>query len=127
MKKMYYKTAWVILATVFMISCQPPTTNEKQNATNSSEVRFVRDKVITQFEQEKLTPDLVIQSLKDGNQRFVKNELTATNNTAMVRDAAAGQYPEAIVLSCIAAGFRWSMCLTKASAICLLAELPETL
>jgi carbonic anhydrase len=101
MKKMYYKTAWVILATVIMVSCQPPTTNENENATNSTEVRFVRDKVLTQFEQEKLTPDLVIQSLKDGNQRFIKNELTATNNTAMVRDAAAGQYPEAIVLSCI--------------------------
>ena len=57
--------------------------------------------VLTAEEQAALTPDQVLQSLKDGNRRFVNNDITARDHTAQVRKAAAGQYPKAMVLSCV--------------------------
>jgi carbonic anhydrase len=59
------------------------------------------NKVLTAKEQQALTPDSVIQILKEGNKRFVKNDLTERDHSAMVRDAAKGQYPKAVVLSCL--------------------------
>ena len=61
----------------------------------------LKEKVLTGEEQKALTPDWVIQSLKDGNKRFMKSELTARDHSALVRDAAAGQFPKAVILSCL--------------------------
>ena len=71
------------------------------NATlaHSEEPRVAR--VLTQQEQEALTPDEVSQLLRTGNQRFVLGTLTSRDHSAQVRDAAAGQFPKAIVLSCV--------------------------
>lgn len=60
-----------------------------------------RERVLTAEEQAALTPEQVIQSLKEGNERFVHNDVTARDHSAMVRQAAAGQYPKAVILSCI--------------------------
>jgi carbonic anhydrase len=57
--------------------------------------------VLTAAEQQALTPDMVIQRLKDGNKRFLDNNLTTRDHSALVRDAAGGQYPQAVVLSCM--------------------------
>lgn len=59
------------------------------------------EKVLTAEEQAALTPDRVIQSLKEGNKRFVDNEITARNHSALVRNASAGQFPKAVILSCL--------------------------
>ncbi|KAA5535098.1 carbonic anhydrase [Taibaiella lutea] len=60
-----------------------------------------RERVLTADEQAALTPDDVIKALKEGNERFVDNNVTARDHSAMVREAAAGQFPKAVVLSCI--------------------------
>ena len=65
------------------------------------EIKPLVEKILTAEEQAKLTPDLVLQSLKDGNKRFVNNDLTARDHTAQIRKAATGQYPKAVVLSCL--------------------------
>lgn len=39
--------------------------------------------------------------LKEGNGRFASGTLTRRNHTALVRDAAGGQFPKALVLSCV--------------------------
>jgi carbonic anhydrase len=57
--------------------------------------------VITKEQQAALTPDGVIQSFKEGNQRFVNNELTARNKSKQIAKSAGGQYPEAVILSCL--------------------------
>ncbi len=57
--------------------------------------------VLTAEEQKALTPDMVLESLKEGNKRFVNNDITARDHTAQVRLASAGQYPKAMVLSCL--------------------------
>jgi len=36
-----------------------------------------------------------------GNKRFMNSELTARDHSAMVRNAASGQYPKAVILSCL--------------------------
>lgn len=65
------------------------------------EIKPLVEKILTAEEQSKLTPDLVLQSLKEGNERFVNNDLTARDHTAQIRKAATGQYPKAVVLSCL--------------------------
>jgi len=76
-------------------------------ALNSCNQRLINDKniisthVLTKEEQEKLTPDEVIEDLKLGNKDFAEDHLTIRNSTQRVREAALGQYPEAVVLSCI--------------------------
>ena len=59
------------------------------------------DRVITQAEQQALTPEQVIERLSSGNKRFVNGVKTTRDHSALVRDAAAGQHPKAMVLSCI--------------------------
>ena len=59
------------------------------------------EKVLTQEEQAALTPDMVIQSFKEGNERFMQNDLTARNHSEQVRKSTNAQYPKAIVLSCV--------------------------
>lgn len=61
----------------------------------------LREKVFTEEEQRALTPDMVIDRLKQGNARYVENDLTARDHSTMVRNAAKGQYPKAVVISCL--------------------------
>ncbi|MFK7936073.1 MAG: carbonic anhydrase family protein [Saprospiraceae bacterium] len=63
-------------------------------------VGLVED-VLTKEEQDALTPDMVIQSLKEGNERFMRNDLTARDHSQQVRKSVKAQYPKAIVLSCV--------------------------
>jgi len=59
------------------------------------------NKVLTAEEQSKLTPDKVIEILKQGNEAFANNRLTLQNSIERVRNATKGQHPEAVILSCI--------------------------
>ena len=59
------------------------------------------DRVLTQQEQQALSPDAVFQLFKEGNERFVSGTLTSRDHSALVREAANGQFPKAIVLSCV--------------------------
>jgi len=57
--------------------------------------------VMTKEEQEALTPERVVELFKEGNERFMNNDLTARNHSEQVRKSTHGQYPKAIVLSCV--------------------------
>lgn len=59
------------------------------------------ERVLSADEQKKLTPDDVLQSLIDGNKRFVAGTLTLRDHSKQIRDAVNGQFPKAIILSCI--------------------------
>ena len=56
---------------------------------------------MTKAEQDALTPDLVIKSFKEGNKRFMNNDLTARDHSEQVRKSTNAQFPKAIVLSCV--------------------------
>ena len=51
--------------------------------------------------QSSLTPDLALQILKEGNQRFMQNLKANRNLLQQVNETSAGQFPFATILSCI--------------------------
>src|SRR5262249_28003850 len=55
----------------------------------------------TKEERDKLTPDQVIEMLKQGNERFRTGKMQAHDYLEQKRATAAGQYPAAAILSCI--------------------------
>jgi carbonic anhydrase len=59
------------------------------------------ERVLSAEEQNRLTPDEVLQSLKDGNERFLSGSLTLRDHSKQIRAAVNGQFPKAIILSCI--------------------------
>ncbi len=95
-----------IVTTPILFSCngsESKNTNPvaKDAMRNAPVPTPVRERVLTAEEQAALTPDAVIKSLKEGNERFVNNNVTARDHSAMVRQAAHGQFPKAVILSCI--------------------------
>lgn len=55
----------------------------------------------TAAEQKALTPDAVLVQLKEGNARYVAGKLTDPNVKPSIEAAAKGQFPKAVVLSCL--------------------------
>ncbi|ANE52115.1 carbonic anhydrase family protein [Flavisolibacter tropicus] len=80
---------------------QNNSTAKSELQESSSHAAEVRKKVLTAANQQELTPEKIIQELQDGNQKYQHNQLTLKDDTAMMRETAEGQYPEAFVLSCI--------------------------
>ena len=72
-----------------------------QHPVTSSSTEPLVNTVLTKQEQDRLTPDKVLKLLKEGNRRFVSGTVTSRDHSKQVRDAANGQYPKAIVLSCV--------------------------
>ena len=56
---------------------------------------------ITKQIQDTLTPKSVLQDLLAGNKRFVSSNSQAVDNSALVSQTTGGQFPKAVVLSCI--------------------------
>lgn len=90
-----------------MSACQQTGSEQDTTAaavaenSNTPEPRPLVEKVLTAEEQAALTPDEVIVILREGNQRFLTNDLTARDHSAQVRNSVQGQYPKAVVLSCL--------------------------
>ena len=61
----------------------------------------LKERILTQAEQQALSPEEVFSMLRVGNQRFVAGTLTLRDHSAQVRKAALGQFPKAIILSCV--------------------------
>ncbi len=61
----------------------------------------MRSTALTKNIQTSLTPNGVLQDLLDGNQRYIDNNLTSSNVTNLVQQTIDGQFPKAVVLSCI--------------------------
>ena len=84
------RTFFAFLALIFLASAA-----QAENRTARVE------RVLTQEEQAALTPDQVLTALKQGNKRFLSGTITSRDHSALVRSAANGQFPKAIVLSCV--------------------------
>lgn len=68
---------------------------------NKTKKNTYLENVLTAEEQRALTPEKVLQSFKDGNKRFLNNELTSRDHSKQIRSSSLGQYPKAVVLSCM--------------------------
>lgn len=86
-----------------MFSCKEATKTEL--GTDSSNSQLDQDKVVTSVmtkeQQDALTPDGVWQEFIEGNKRFQSGLTTVRNHSEQTRKAVPGQYPKAIVLSCV--------------------------
>ncbi|QDU04066.1 Carbonic anhydrase 2 [Gimesia chilikensis] len=93
------------LLTILITSCakeQPAANQASENGAETiGDVKPLVNRVLTQEEQAQLTPEQVLTMLKEGNQRFVAGTLTARDHSKLVREAALGQYPKAVILSCL--------------------------
>ncbi len=61
----------------------------------------MKNKAITREVQQEFTPETVLEALLEGNKRYVNNNLTAFNVSKLVDQTIAGQFPKAVILSCI--------------------------
>ena len=95
----------VTLFLLLLVGCDRPdapvvvTTDELPPAV--AQRTGLVEEVLTEEEQAALTPDMVIQSFREGNGRFQRNDLTARNHSEQVRKSTNAQFPKAIVLSCV--------------------------
>ena len=97
--------AVVALGIGLLVGCAPtesqPDPAEQTSAPATAELVPRVERVLTEEERDLLTPDDILQYLVEGNERFVAGSLTVRDHTQQVRDAANGQFPKAIVLSCV--------------------------
>jgi carbonic anhydrase len=56
---------------------------------------------LSKEERDAMTPDAVIEHFKQGNKRFRKNKPAKHDYLLQKRNSIAGQYPAAVILSCI--------------------------
>ena len=97
------KNACLGFAFVTLAACNQ--TNQKQETVSDSVNNQVNQlpvkSVLTAEEQKSMSPDEIIGRLKKGNENFVANNLTQRDHSEQRRQAMIGQYPQAIVLSCV--------------------------
>src|SRR4051812_3319158 len=104
MKKLLFAFISGILLLVFSCTDKPAQTSAA--AENDSTLSVNKKDVIyrefpTKEAQSKLTPDLVLNILKEGNLEYTTDNLVIRNTSERIRKASLGQYPAAVVLSCL--------------------------
>lgn len=58
-------------------------------------------KTLTQEKQQQLTPKQALQRLKDGNKRFLTNQLIERDYLKQAKQSSYGQFPFAVILNCM--------------------------
>ncbi len=86
-----------LVAAVLSVGCAPSPDAEPAARSVPEPVK----EVMTAQAQKALTPAQVLADLKEGNVRFVESRLTPRDYLAQASTTASGQYPKAIVLSCV--------------------------
>jgi len=61
----------------------------------------MKNTAITKQVQDTFTPNSVLQDLLEGNQRFTSGNSQSVDNSALIGQTTGGQFPKAVVLSCI--------------------------
>ena len=101
MKKVNLMLSAAMIATLFACNNASQEKTEVQQEMVSESPKPLVQEVLTKEQRDALTPDEIIQTFKEGNERFVNNELTVRDYSAQVRMSATGQFPKAVVLSCL--------------------------
>jgi carbonic anhydrase len=65
------------------------------------QTKIGRERVQTKKSQSTITPEKALEMLREGNLRFVQNKKDDKDLLQQVSDSGKGQYPFAIILSCI--------------------------
>ena len=91
----------ITVAALFFLStsCNQNNTQNEQVSTEKPDETVKT--VTTAEEQLARTPDEILQRLKEGNERFMQNNITRRDHSSQVRLAASGQFPKSVILSCL--------------------------
>jgi len=73
----------------------------KKQSTSKTKMQTSSQQVLTKEERAKLTPDDILTQFKEGNERFRTNNSTKRDHTLLIRQSVVGQFPKAVVLSCL--------------------------
>ncbi|NEN23236.1 carbonic anhydrase [Cryomorpha ignava] len=96
------KVLTIILAAIVLVACNnQPEQITPDTPVDEQKVKPLVQEVLTQEQRDALSPDDVLNSFKEGNERFISNDLTARDHSEQVRKSASGQFPKAVVLSCL--------------------------
>ena len=63
--------------------------------------RYARADALTHAQRDKMTPEQIIEIMKQGNERFRRGERKSRNYLREQKASAKGQYPAAVLLTCI--------------------------
>ena len=100
MKKNKLTLITLVFVSVILFACKQ-STKKDETTTQLVETKQVIKHVMTKEEQAKLTPDDVLQEFIEGNQRFKSGSTTIRDHSEQARKSAPGQFPKAVVLSCL--------------------------
>ena len=99
------KKSFNYLGIIFISLAIASCTVEKKTSEKIAAIEVVKQdpvrSILTAQEQASMTPDEIIGRLKKGNENFSSNNLTQRDHSSQRRLATIGQYPKAIVLSCV--------------------------
>lgn len=62
---------------------------------------MIKNRAITKAVQDELKPTDVLNDLIEGNNRFTSNQMQDIEHSALVEQTVGGQFPKAVILSCI--------------------------
>lgn len=91
----------IAFAAVAFVSCNNYSKSEQESKQENQMTEKATGEVITAGRQAELTPDAVIDNLKEGNMRYVNNDLMERDLQSQIEKTSSGQYPQAIILSCV--------------------------
>ncbi len=61
----------------------------------------IRNKAISKEIQFDFSPSGVLNDLLEGNKRFINDNTQSVDNSALIQQTTGGQFPKAVILSCI--------------------------
>lgn len=91
----------LILAMFLFASCGEKKETKDEAKEDSKEKVTAKNEVMTQELQQAKTPERIIEVLKEGNAKFVKGDLTFTDYPKQIIKTSTGQFPPAVILSCL--------------------------
>jgi carbonic anhydrase len=103
--KNIFKNSMILALVVMSYSCNEKNTETTSTSEVKTQAKTIKqdpiNSILTAEEQADMSPDEIIGRLKKGNENFVSNNLTMRDHSSQRREAMIGQYPQAIVLSCV--------------------------
>jgi carbonic anhydrase len=91
----------VVMAAAGAPAVSPADEPQSDAATLQATEKEALRGVITREQQVAYTPQKVLDNLLAGNRRFVADDLTQRNHSKRIREAYEGQFPKAVILSCL--------------------------
>jgi carbonic anhydrase len=90
-----------VTMSMFLFSCGEKHDTKQEAGKDTKKETAARNDVMTKELQQAKTPEQVLEVLKTGNGKFVKGDLTFTDYPKQIMQTSQGQFPTAVVLSCL--------------------------